>query len=166
MPNILVVPSLQTSLETNTSIASPKKVIPPCPTSDETLDLALQAQSLTLTRHRLDPPLNTPHLSGPLTQSVRSTNQIWSNNMEQCQVQQRAKSKQIQVRTAIFQNSFFPSSVVFWNKLPQVVNIKSCVNYKSVNTQVCKCSFQLPQTMYNGNGCDPVSFARSGRLKV
>ena len=63
MPNILVVPSLQTSFETNTSIASPKKVIPPCPTSDETLDLALQAQSLTLTRPSVEyaSSVRSPH---------------------------------------------------------------------------------------------------------
>ena len=51
-----------------------KKLIPPCPTSDVTFDLALQAPSLTHTRHTFDPPSNTPHLSGPLTLSVRSTN--------------------------------------------------------------------------------------------
>ena len=28
---------------------------------------------------------------------------------------------QIRARTAIFQNSFFPATVVFWNKLPQVI---------------------------------------------
>jgi len=37
-------------------------------------NLALQAPSLTLTLHTLDPPSNTPHLSGPFTLSVRSTN--------------------------------------------------------------------------------------------
>ena len=68
MPNILVLPSLQTSLGTNTLITSPKKVIPTCPISDETFDLAPQTPSLTLTRHTFDPPSNTPHLAGPLTQ--------------------------------------------------------------------------------------------------
>ena len=28
---------------------------------------------------------------------------------------------QIRARTAIFQNSYFPATVVFWNKLPQVI---------------------------------------------
>ena len=35
---------------------------------------------------------------------------------------------QIRTRTAIFQNSFFPATVVFWNKLPQVVVDQTSLN--------------------------------------
>ena len=35
---------------------------------------------------------------------------------------------QIRTRTAIFQNSFFPATVVFWKKLPQVVVDQTSLN--------------------------------------
>ena len=35
---------------------------------------------------------------------------------------------QIRTRTVIFQNSFFPATVVFWNKLPQVVVGQTILN--------------------------------------
>ena len=42
-------------LEKNTSITSPKKLIPSCPTSDEIFGPEIQAPSLMRTRHTFDP---------------------------------------------------------------------------------------------------------------
>jgi hypothetical protein len=45
---------------------------------------------------------------------------------------------QIRARTSIFQNSFFPATIVLWNNLPQVAVSQACLD-----------AFQLGRTQQN-----------------
>ena len=57
---------------------------------------------------------------------------------------------QIRACIAIFQNSFFPATVVFWNKLPQVIVDQTSLDaFKATNTLHIKTRCFYPFILFN-----------------